>query len=56
MENWMEHRFEICHNLVEKETIDYHSIHELVDFYDQHTTESFLQWEKVALEKQQLLL
>ena len=36
MENWMEHRFDTSTNLVEKETIDYHSIHELVDFYDQH--------------------
>lgn len=36
MENWMEHRFETSINVVEKESIDYHSIHELVDFYEQH--------------------
>ena len=37
MENWMEHRFDTSATLVEKETIDYHTIHELVDFYDQHS-------------------
>lgn len=36
MENWMEHRFETSINVVEKESIDYHSIHELVDFYEKH--------------------
>ncbi len=36
MEAWLEHRIKTSINLVEKEVIDYQSIHELVDFYDQH--------------------
>lgn len=36
MENWMEHRFDTLIHTVEKEAIDYHTIHELVDFYVQH--------------------
>lgn len=36
MEKWMEHRFETSVSVVEKESVDYHSIHELVDFYEQH--------------------
>lgn len=36
MENWMEHRFDASTKVVEKEAIAYHSIHDLVDFYNQH--------------------
>lgn len=36
MEKWMEHQFDTSIHPVEKENIDYHTIHELVDFYDQH--------------------
>ena len=36
MEKWMEHQFDTSIAPVAKEAIDYHTIHELVDFYDQH--------------------
>lgn len=36
MEKWMEHQLDTSVAPVAKKVIDYHTIHELVDFYDQH--------------------